>query len=188
MKNILFVLLFISLNSFAQVVLPVYYTIPPTVAGCDGVVAIDTRNLNFGICPAPYVYTTDCTPNIFGSINFVTDTIFIVNVCTVPCSFTITSSLGLCAICQVLLPTGIGEREAALFINYNSNSDLIEMKNLPFGEYEFQLMDVSGRMIERKKILVESNFQAEKLSLMNEGVYFYSLKVSKIILSGRIIK
>ena len=50
MKNITFVLLFISFNSLAQVSLPVYYTIPPTVAGCDGLVAIDTRNLIFGNC------------------------------------------------------------------------------------------------------------------------------------------
>ena len=188
MKNITFILLFISFNTFAQVNLPVYYTIPPTVAGCDGIVAIDTRNLIFGNCPSPYIYTTDCTPNIFGNINWVTDTIYITGVCTLPCSFIISSALGVCATCQVLLPTGIEGSEDASFINYDSKNELIELKNIPYGEYEFNLWDISGRLIERREVDVESDSHAEQISLKNEGVYFYSLKGNQKFISGRIVK
>lgn len=188
MKIITFILLFISFNTFAQVVLPVYYTIPPTIAGCDGIVAIDTRNLNSGSCPSPYVYTTDCTPNIFGNINFVTDTIYITNVCTLPCSFTISSSLGLCAFCQVILPNGIVENEVASFISYNSKTELMVLKNVAIGKYEFQLWDISGRLIERRHVEIENDSHTEQLSLKNEGVYFYSLKGNQKFISGRIVK
>jgi hypothetical protein len=189
-KALLLIFVLISVVSRAQVSLPVYYTIPPTAAGCDGIVAIDSRSISSGGCStAPFAYISDCNPSAPPAMVWAVDTLFLTNVCTFPCVFSITDANGFgCAICGIPgNSTGLDEKTQELSVVFNQQISRFEMKNFPVGKYSLSILDMTGRAVYQTELNIQKTDYAEQLHEMNKGIYLYSIVGEGVFKSGRAV-
>lgn len=190
MKKILTIIFsLISFNVFSQISLPYYYVIPPSGAGCNGEIAIDSRpTVGIG-CNTPISYSCDCSMQCMLDLEFVQDTIFIHNVCNIPCAFYATSSDGgACFICGVGSTSGIAENVNTTSVVFNQHMSALELKNIAAGNYVLSVTDLTGKLISKINFNVKTDQATVPLSDLPLGVYLYSLEGRNFYHSGRIAK